>query len=187
MLADSCRNRFDKAAGRSSSFPSRTCQSMSLNKSSTMILQPSCSPKKLTFEPTTGPRSSSTGWVRALRLATNRARTFVGCTGASDADAPVSESAGSLRRRENRSESDTDVMMTQRSGSASPGYGDTPTRNRCGSPRVSARQLAAEPGPAERAATPPSASPSRLAVRPYAACPHCRGSERLRQWPRAER
>ena len=29
--------------------------------SSTKILQPSCSPKKLTLLPTTGPRSSSTG------------------------------------------------------------------------------------------------------------------------------
>ena len=46
---------------------------------------------------------------RALRLATKRASAFVGCTGASDA--PTSASGCSLRRRENRSESATDVVM----------------------------------------------------------------------------
>ena len=55
------------------------------------------------------------------------------------------------------------------------------------SPRVSARRLEAEPAPAGPPATPPFASPSRLAVRPCAACPRCRGSARLRQSPHAAR
>jgi len=165
-----------------------------LDKSSTMILQPSCSPKKLTFDPTTGPRSSRTGCVRALRLATNRARTFVGCTGASDA--PASESAGSLRRRENRSESDTDVMMTQRFRVGARVHRNAVAAFRfphrpaiaAGSPRVSARRLAAEPGTAaEWAATTPSAIPSRPADHPYAACPRCHGSARPQRWPRVAR
>src|SRR6187402_582402 len=80
---------------------------MSFDRSSTMILQPSCSPKKLTLVPTTGPRSRSTGWERELKPAMKRASTLVGCTGASEA--PTSDSACSLRRRENRSESATDL------------------------------------------------------------------------------
>src|SRR5262245_59998593 len=72
-----------------------------------MILQPSCSPKKLTLAPTTGPRSRSTGWSREFSADTKRAMIFVGCAGAS----PASGSAGSLRRRENRSESATDMMI----------------------------------------------------------------------------
>src|SRR5678815_5618555 len=80
---------------------------MSFDRSSTMILQPSCSPKKLTLVPTTGPRSRSTGWERELKPAMKRASTLVGCTGASEA--PTSDSACSLRRRENKSESATEL------------------------------------------------------------------------------
>jgi hypothetical protein len=181
MLADSCRNRFDKAAGRSSSFPSRTCRSMSLNKSSTMILQPSCSPKKLTLEPTTGPRSRSTGCVRALRLATKRASTFVGCTGASDA--PTSESGCSLRRRENRSESANVVCRDPGSARAT----EHPPTQDHRSLRTNARRLGAEAAPARPAATPLSAAPSLRADRLCAACPRYHGSGRPRQWPHAAR
>src|SRR6187431_2622237 len=80
---------------------------MSFERFAPMILQPSSSPKKFRFEPTLGPRSRRTGWERELRPAIKRARTFVGWTGASEA--PASDSACSLRRRENRSESATDL------------------------------------------------------------------------------
>ena len=63
--------------------------------------------EKLTLDPTTGPRSRSTGCDRELKPAMKRASTLVGCTGASEA--PTSDSACSLRRRENRSESATDL------------------------------------------------------------------------------
>src|SRR5688572_26699660 len=76
---------------------------MSLYRSSTRILQPTCSPKNVTFEPTTGPRSSSSGCCRALRPVRNFASAFVGWTG--ESTAPESApSWSSLRRREKRSE-----------------------------------------------------------------------------------
>src|SRR5262249_6096731 len=82
-LASSIAKRFVRNAGRSSSLPSRTWRSMSAKISSTKILQPSCSPKKLTLLPTTGPRSSSTGVSRAVRLARNFRRALVAKTASS--------------------------------------------------------------------------------------------------------
>ena len=46
--------------------------------SSTKILQPSCSPKKLTLLPTTGPRSSSTGDSREVSVAQELVQGFGG-------------------------------------------------------------------------------------------------------------
>ena len=54
------------------------CRSRSANRSSRMILQPRRSPKNVTFEPTTGPRSIRTGDSRDVRLARNLRRAFVG-------------------------------------------------------------------------------------------------------------
>ena len=47
------------------------------------ILQPSVSPKNVTLDPTTGPRSSRTGASWASNVRRNLRRAFVGCTGAS--------------------------------------------------------------------------------------------------------
>src|SRR3954466_7945501 len=57
--------------------------------SSTKILQPSCSPKKLTLLPTTGPRSSRIGDSRVVSEARNLRSALVPKTGSSPgADAP---------------------------------------------------------------------------------------------------
>src|SRR5687767_13268821 len=72
-----------------------------------MILQPSSSPKKLRLGPTTGPRSMRTAGERPLKLETKRASALVACTAAPAA--PATGAAGSLRRRENKSESATDL------------------------------------------------------------------------------
>src|SRR3954449_12502210 len=49
--------------------------------SSTKILQPSCSPKKLTLLPTTGPRSRSRGCSREVSVCRNFGSAFVAKTG----------------------------------------------------------------------------------------------------------
>src|SRR5581483_9836670 len=64
---------------------SRTCRSTSANRSSTKILHPSCSPKKLTLLPTTGPRSSRTGVPRDVSIARNFFSALVAKTGSSTA------------------------------------------------------------------------------------------------------
>src|SRR5262245_4800215 len=147
-----------------------------------MILQPSCSPKKLTLVPTTGPKSRSTGCDRALKPAMKRASTLVGCTGASEA--PTSDSACSLRRRENRSESATD-LGEQRSLETLARIQRSQTRS------ASAPPLGAEPKP------PPRSEPSRAARTPSAAadpvvhlcaaCRRCHGNGHPRQSRRVER
>src|SRR5437868_13340603 len=70
--------------------------------SSTNILQPSCSPKKLTLLPTTGPRSRSAGEGFAVRDVRNFRRAFVAKTGSSPADGPGDGSL-SVRRGARRS------------------------------------------------------------------------------------
>src|SRR4051812_32083142 len=60
--------------------------------SSTRILQPSCSPKKLTLLPTTGPRSSSTGDSREVSEVRNFRSALVAKTGS--ADVPGAAAAG---------------------------------------------------------------------------------------------
>src|SRR4051812_42484134 len=63
--------------------------------SSTKILQPSCSPKKLTLLPTTGPRSSRMGDSRVVSEARNLRSALVPKTGSSPgADAPGAPGAG---------------------------------------------------------------------------------------------
>ncbi|MNC98935.1 hypothetical protein D3C83_170490 [compost metagenome] len=78
MLSFSCVKRLARNAGKSAIRSSRACRSMSLEMSSTRILQPSSSPKKLTLGPTTGPRSSNCGCECVARLARNRGSAFVG-------------------------------------------------------------------------------------------------------------
>src|SRR4029079_14916736 len=56
---------------------------MSAKRSSTKILQPSCSPKKLTLLPTTGPKSSTTGEACDVSPARNLRRALVAKTGSS--------------------------------------------------------------------------------------------------------
>src|SRR5688500_13692509 len=111
----SCGKRLARNAASSGVLSSWTWRSTSFETSSTDILQPSCSPKKVRFVPTTGPRSSRCGWSRAPRLERKRASALVGWTGASAAC--TSESGSFLRRRENRSERATDISNQRRSGS----------------------------------------------------------------------
>ena len=65
-VPSACGKRFLRNAGSASSLPSFAWRSRSAKMSSTKILQPSCSPKKLTLLPTTGPRSSRTGDSRLV-------------------------------------------------------------------------------------------------------------------------
>src|SRR5262245_53309468 len=71
--------------------------------SATTILQPSCSPKKLTLLPTTGPRSRSTGDSRAVRLVRNLRRAFVAKTGSSADTDGLDGTSDSVRRGARRS------------------------------------------------------------------------------------
>ena len=64
--------------------PVLKCRSRSAKISSTRILHPSCSPKKLTLGPMTGPRSSRTGDSRAVRQARNLRKALVANTTSSD-------------------------------------------------------------------------------------------------------
>src|SRR4030065_433769 len=102
-----------------------------------------------------------------------RASTLVGYTAASDG--PASESACSLRRRENRSESATEF------GEYGLRSAETDRRPHSAA-RVSARPLEAESGPcrAETARRPsaPAAAPAALAERSCAGCRSPPGSAR---------
>src|SRR5215813_7164093 len=81
---------------------------MSAKMSSTKILQPSCSPKKLTLLPTTGPKSSRTGDSRAVRHERNFRRALVAKTASSTtADAASGCASGSVLRGARRSNSPT--------------------------------------------------------------------------------
>src|SRR5262245_1927349 len=88
--------------GSTSDLSSRTCRSMSLKMSSTMILQPSCSPKKLTLLPTTGPRSRRTGDSRDVKHVRNLRSALVANTGSS-AGVTTAGTSGSVLRGEMRS------------------------------------------------------------------------------------
>src|ERR1700741_3141016 len=79
------------------------CRSRSANRSSTMILHPSSSPKKLTLLPTTGPRSSRTGDSRDVRQVRNLCSALVAKTGSSAAGGAATGGSNSLLRGAMRS------------------------------------------------------------------------------------
>src|SRR2546425_3499484 len=92
-----CGKRVFRNPGNASSLASRTWRSRSAKMSSTKILQPSCSPKKLTLLPTTGPRSSSTGDSRDVSVVRNLRSALVAKTGSSTTDGLGGTSGSFLR------------------------------------------------------------------------------------------
>src|SRR5262245_9385565 len=106
-VALGCGKRFFRKSGSTSSLASRTWRSRSAKMSSTKILQPSCSPKKLTLLPTTGPRSSNTGVSCDVSVVRNFRSAFVPKTGSSTTAG--AGTSGSVLRGERRSKRPTAV------------------------------------------------------------------------------
>src|ERR1051326_5594747 len=84
---------------------------MSAKRSSTKILQPSCSPKKVTLPPTTDPRSINTGEGRDVRQLRNFLSALVAKIGSATGRAGLVRTSGSGRFGAMRSKSPTSLLL----------------------------------------------------------------------------
>src|SRR5215467_13896963 len=109
--AASCVNFLSMKSANSSMRPSRAKRSRSANRSTTNILQPSCSPKYAMLLPTTGPRSMSTGSSREVRQPRNLRRAFVEKRGSESAGGGKTAASDSLLRDEIRSSRPNDAYQ----------------------------------------------------------------------------
>ena len=176
---------------------SRTWRSRSAKMSSTKILQPSCSPKKLTLLPTTGPRSSRTGDSRAVSDVRNLRSALVAKTGRrrsrrrgrtarASLRAVRGDLAGPRRKVEMLPES-RQTSDRRRSTSLLAASASSASQRQA---RCAAAAAARAGGGAGRRGWQPAAAfapAAPAAAAPCAACRRCRGSARLRQSPRAAR
>src|SRR5215471_3087652 len=109
--ADSCVNFLSMKSANASMRPSRAKRSRSAKRSTTKILQPSCSPKYAMLLPTTGPRSMSTGSSRDVRQPRNLRRALVEKRGSESAGGGNTAASDSLLRDEIRSSRPNDAYQ----------------------------------------------------------------------------